>query len=262
MEYAFLFPLGIAVAAVAMSAGISGSAFWIPIYLLWLGLEPHVAFWLSLLTMLFGSGSGVVRNLRAGTVSSYLVVRYLAVAGPMTALGAVVSTRVRTRWLLVAFAAFVAAYGLKLLRDSLRRGGDAPAVHGRVHYVVGALAGLVHGGVATGGGVLLLPAILHHRRVRHHSEAVGSTVVLVFVLSILAVVFRTDSYLMTCQGECAARVASMLLFAAPGVVIGGQLGPRLSRRMPRRILRPYVGALLVLVGVLVGLRGFADSPPS
>lgn len=258
MEYAFLFPLGIAVAAAAMTAGISGSAFWIPIYLLWLGLEPQVAFWLSLLTMLFGFGSGVVRNLRAGTVSSYLVVRYLAVAGPATALGAVVSTRVRTRWLLLVFAAFVVTYGLKLVLDALRRNGGVAVAHDRVYYTVGVLAGLVHGGIATGGGVLLLPALLHHRRVGHHSEAVGSTVVLVFVMSILAVVFRLDSYLMTCQGECVSKVASMLLFAAPGVVIGGQLGPRLSRRMPRRILRPYIGVLLVLVGVLVGLRGFAN----
>ncbi len=255
MEYAFLFPLGIVVAAAGMSAGISGSAFWIPIYLLWLDLEPQVAFWTSLLTMLFGFGSGVVRNLRAGTVSSYLVARYLAVVGPATALGAVVSTRVRTSWLLLAFAVFVVAYGISLVWELVRHGAAEGEAHDRVYYPVGVLAGLIHGGVATGGGVLLLPAMLHHRRIRHHSEAVGSTVVLVFVISILAILFRVDSYLMTCQGECASNVFAMLLFAAPGVVIGGQLGPRLSRRMPRRHLRLYVGVLLVVVGVLVGLRG-------
>jgi branched-chain amino acid transport system substrate-binding protein len=255
VEYAFLFPVGIVVATVAMSVGISGSAFWIPIYLLWLSLEPRTAFWLSLLTMLFGFGSGVVRNLRAGTVNGYLVGRYLAVAGPATALAALGSRFVQASWLLRVFAVFVGVYGLRLIWKFVHHGEPPRRHHDNIHYGMAALAGLFHGGIATGGGIVLLPAMLDHKRIRHHSEAIGSTVVLVFILSILAIVCRVDSYLMTCLGGCQSNVLSMLLFAAPGVVVGGQLGPRISRFLPRRFLRLYVGVLLVVVAVLVGIRG-------
>ena len=59
-QYWVLFPIGVLVATIGTSSGISGSNFWIPIYLLAMGLEPRVAFWTSLLTMLFGFGSGAV----------------------------------------------------------------------------------------------------------------------------------------------------------------------------------------------------------
>ena len=37
-----------------MSTGVSGATLWVPVYLLWLKLDAPVAFWLGLLTMLFG----------------------------------------------------------------------------------------------------------------------------------------------------------------------------------------------------------------
>ena len=80
LEYWYLFPAGIAIAVCAMSTGIAGSNFWTPVYLLWMGLEPKVAFWVSLLTMLFGFGSGVYRNLRDRTFDAHLIGRYLLVA--------------------------------------------------------------------------------------------------------------------------------------------------------------------------------------
>ncbi len=46
----------------------------------------------------------------------------------------------------------------------------------------------------------------------------------------------------------------MIVFAAPGVVIGGQLGPRFARWLPRRYLRLWVGVLLTVVGALVAYR--------
>lgn len=92
-EYWFLFPVGIVVAVCAMSTSLAGSNFWTPIYLLWLALEPKLAFWVSLLTMIFGFGSGVYRNLRDRMIDWMLVGRYLAVAGPAALVGALLSAR-------------------------------------------------------------------------------------------------------------------------------------------------------------------------
>lgn len=260
LEYWFLFPVGIAIGALAMSAGVAGSNFWIPVYLLWLGLEPRLAFWVSLLTMLFGFGSGVVGNLRAGTIEWHLAGRYLWVAAPAAVAGAIASTRVSASWLLVAFAAFVLSYGSVMVWSFLRGAPEnlAPDTpREQIAWTVGGVAGFLQGAIATGSGTLLMPAILGHRRIRHHAEAVGSSVLLVFVLSLLAMVFRIDEPLLGTLREEAGDMVRILAFAGPGAAVGGQLGPWIARRLPRRYLRVYVGALLILVGLLVGLRALA-----
>ena len=174
LDYWFLFPTGIVVAGLAMSSGIAGSNFWIPIYLLWLALEPRVAFWVSLLTMLFGFGSGVVRNVREGTVAWGLVRRYLMIAAPAAVLGALLSTRIPIRQLLLAFASFVTLYGLWLLSEKLRRTAPGPP-HATIRWSTGALAGGLQGALATGSGTLLMPAMLDHEDVDRPATAVGST---------------------------------------------------------------------------------------
>ncbi len=265
LELWFLLPVGILIAVLGMSSGIEGSNFWIPVYLLWLALEPRTAFWVSLLTMLFGFGSGVVRNLRAGTVHWPLVRRYFALAGPAVIVGSLISSRMPVVWMLFAFAVFVALFGLSLIREFFKRQGAAleiaePTGHGRFYPLAGLVGGFLHGSIATGSGTLMMPALLDHRDIDHHSKAVGSAVVLAFGCALLAVFFRLDGHFLAGLVEQRREILRIMIFSAPGVVIGGQLGPRLAQWIPRRFLRLYVGALLCGVGVLVGLRGWNHLP--
>jgi len=82
LHYWFLLPVGVAIGALVMSAGVSGATLWVPVYLLWLKLDAPIAFWLGLFTMLFGFGSGVIRNVRDGTFDGVIVRRYLSIAIP------------------------------------------------------------------------------------------------------------------------------------------------------------------------------------
>ncbi len=256
MEFWYLLPTGIVIAALGMSSGISGSNFWIPVYLLWMQLEPRVAFWTSLLTMLFGFGSGVVRNLLAGTIDRVLLVRYAKIMAPATIVGALISPYLPTVALLLSFAIFAIAFALFVLWDT-RPGRPQPQPHERIFGTVAAVAGFLHGSIATGSGTLLLPCLLNHRRLGHHAAAVGTTVSLAFLCSVLSVSFRLDAELVHALLEHRELVGSMILFAAPGVVIGGQLGPIISQHLPRSWLRRYVAILLIGVGSLVALRALA-----
>ena len=258
MEFWFLFPVGLLVATISMSSGIAGSNFWIPIYLLWLALEPRVAFWVSLLTMLFGFGSGVIRNLIAGTVDTHLVKRYLAWVAPAAMVGAQASQHLQVRWLLLAFAALVSLYGLFLVREFFRASpNDEGIPDGEIFRWRGSLAGFLQGLIATGSGIVLLPLMLRHRRDAPPAVAVGSTVVLVFLASLVSVALRVDEELWRALLDHRLQIFQMIVFAAPGVILGGQLGPRLAQRLPRRLLRLYVGALLILVGSLITARALA-----
>lgn len=257
-EYWFLLPVGVAVATVGMSSGIASSNFWIPIYLLWLRLEPRLAFWVSLLTMLFGFGSGIYRNLRAGTVDRARIRRYLVLCVPAAVVGSLLSTRAPEAWLLLAFAVFALLYGLVLLL-SVRLFPRSPNAPGPgVSPSIGLVAGFLHGLIATGSGVLLTPALLRDRRIRRPADAVGSAVVLVFACSLVAVLFRLDAALLSTLDRQAGDLFRIMLFAAPGVVIGGQLGPRIAARLPRRALRRYIGVLLVGVSLLIGWRALGS----
>ena len=255
-EYWFLFPVGVALAICAMSSSISGSNFWTPVYLIWLQLEPKVAFWVSLLTMLFGFGSGVWRNLHDKTFNTFLIGRYLRVAAPATLVGALLAARLDATFLLAGFAVFALSYGAFLIWEFVRRDPNAasPAVHDRIYWGTGVVGGFFQGTIASGAGVFLMPTMLNHRQVKHHAEAVGSTVILVFACSLISVAFRVDRALFGTLIEHAGDIARMIAFAAPGVVIGGQLGPRLARWLPRPWLRLWVGVLLLAVGVLIGYR--------
>ncbi|MCG8461798.1 MAG: sulfite exporter TauE/SafE family protein [Holophagales bacterium] len=255
LEYWYLFPTGILVASLAISGGVSGSNFWIPVYLIWMGLEPRVAFWVSLATMLFGFGSGVVRNLRSGTVDGRLIGLYLCSSVPAAVLGAALSRDLPVRLLLIAFASFVLVYGLHILWAERRAGAGAqPPKHEKIFHLRSGQAGFLQGAIATGSGAVLLPCLLDHRRITHPATSVGSTVVLVFVLSLVSVLFRVDATLLEALVASRWQIASMLVFAAPGVVIGGQIGPRIAERLSRRALRRYVALLLLVVGALVAVR--------
>jgi hypothetical protein len=256
MEYWFLFPTGIVIATVAMSSGIAGSNFWALVYLLGVALEPRVAFWMSLLTMLFGFGSGVVGHWRTGTLDRGWVARYAPLVIPAAAVGAWLSTRLPIKSLLLAFAGFVLLYGLVLLREFFAGTPERPPRDG-IAWPGGLLAGFLQGVIATGSGITLLPLLLRQRGIANHATAVGTTVALVFLASLTSALARLDAVLWSALLESRAQVLAMISCAAPGVIIGGQLGPRLSHYIPRRYLRFYVGLLLLVVGSLLTLRALS-----
>lgn len=256
--YWYLLPVGLGVASVAMAVGISGSNFWLPLFLVALSLPPRIAFWMALATMTFGSGSGVVRNLRARTIDVRLAGRLLLLAGPAAAVGSLVSVHVPTAPLLVLFALIAALSGIRALlpkapTDSASE-SSRPERMGPL-WIASGIGGLLQGLVATGCGTVLLPALLEHRRAPA-PRLVGTSVLVVFVSAVTAGVARLDASMIAALQTRLHEVLGMLAFALPGVVLGGQLGPRVAQRLPRETLRRCFGVLLLLVAVLVIVRAF------
>jgi uncharacterized membrane protein YfcA len=86
---------------------------------------------------------------------------------------------------------------------------------------------------------------------------VGSTVVVIFVVNIVAVLFRLNSSFISVLALQAATIVQMMIWVAPGVFIGGQFGPTVARRLSPRQMKGYVGGLLIFVSVLMFIRAFA-----
>ena len=249
-----MFPVGLVIAVAAMSSGISSANFWIPVYLLWLRLDPRTAFWVSLLTMLFGFGSGVYRNLVDGTIHWPLTRRYLAVSLPAAVAGALLSGRLNADVLIALFSVYALIYGGFRVIRGVFPGKEPVRLHDRVFWGWGLVGGFLVGTVATGLGAVLFPLLAHHKKIVHHAQAVGSAIVVIFVCSFASLMFRLDHRLVTALGEDLPLISRILLFVIPGVLLGGQLGPRIAQKLPSRHMGIYVGFLLVFAGVLTFSR--------
>lgn len=252
-EYILLFPLGIAVAVIAMSTGISGSNFWVPINVIVLHVEPRTSFWLALFTMLFGFGSGVAKHLQQNTIRPSLVGRYLAWAIPGAIIGALIAPHLNTSSLLIAFGVFVGLYGARLLLVHRAFEGRNERITLSVVFVGGLLKGMI----ATGLGKLLLPRLLH-RPGLSHPEAVGTVVCIVFLTNVTAVIATLchKAFLVSLTDNW-EQLFSIMVIVAPAVIVGGQIGPRIPVLISEESLVKYVGTLLVTVSVFMILRGIA-----
>jgi len=260
LTYFYLLPLGIVVAILATSAGISGSNFWIPIYFLWLGIDPKTSFWLALLTMLFGFGSGAAKNVIQTTINWSIVKQYLKIAVPSAILGTLLVPFAPANLLLEIFGSFVIIYGVFLIfRFGLFYKKNESAVPDReekIYWIRAAIAGFLKGLIATGTGKIIMPCVLKHCKIQSPAEAVGTTVFIIFVVNLFAAVFRLTPNFISVLSEQENLIFTIMLWVAPGVIIGGQIGPVVARKFSERGIRFYVGILLVFVGLLIYLRAY------
>jgi uncharacterized protein len=282
-DYWYLLPVGFGIAVLAMSSGISAGNFWVPVYLLWARFEPPLAFWMTLATMLCGYGSGVARNLRQGTIDRGVIIQYLPLSVPAALVGGYLAPALNVSWLILLFGIFVLGYGVRMLVQATlstgqngsvglshgpklrasslcvggyRRGEGAKAGLGTemMGRVIGLLGGLLLGLITVGLGELLLPRLLAERKSLSPAEIVGSTVLVIFVTSLAAALVRLNGPFLGALSEQRAALLGAMLFAGPGVVLGGQLGPMMARHLDARALRWYVAIILLLVGLLMLLR--------
>ena len=282
-EYWYLLPVGCAIAVLAMSSGISAGNFWVPVYLLWARFDPPVAFWMTLATMLCGYGSGVMRNLRQGTLDRHIIIQYLPFTIPAAIVGGYLAPALNISWLVLLFGLFVLGYGVQMgvtllqgtVEASQRQGPDSTSPVGKKSGpfpltaaamspfralslwekvgvrdgVIALLGGILLGLITVGLGELLLPRLLTTRKSLSPAAIVGSTVLLIFVTSLAAALVRLNGPFLAGLNEQRSTVLGAMMFAGPGVLLGGQLGPRVAQRLPVHALRWYVAAILLLGGL-------------
>lgn len=250
--YPLLTPLGILIAVIAMSSGISGSNFWIPVNIGILGLDEKVGFWLALLAMLFGFSSGTIKHWKQNTIQFRLVRRYLVVSLPAAVLGSWSARNMDPKWLLFSFSGFVAIYEMKMILVEKPILPKSEIITDLIIFI----GGYLKGSISTGLGKLMIPRLMNSKEVSIPAEAVGTSVCVIFITNlvpVLMVVF--NQVLFETLKTNWEQIFSIMIFVIPGVIIGGQIGPILTKLMNRRQLLRYVGFLLVIVSIAMFSRG-------
>ena len=253
LSYWYLFPIGILIATIYTSTGISGANFWIPTYILVVKIDPLVAFWLSLVTVLFGSISGISAHWRYQNINYFITKKYLTVTIPFALAGAYFLRFVDPYWLLIVFGSFVIIYGFYYLFKALRVNIEAKK-HNKINYIMGSVGGFMVGMISVGLGKLILPDCISHNKINHHATAIGTTLLIVFITSVAAVLTRLNTDFLNSLKENLSQIINISLFALPGVIAGGQIGPKISRAIQSKGLKIYVSILLILIGVLMFYR--------
>jgi uncharacterized membrane protein YfcA len=274
--YWFMFPVAICVTTTASLCGIGGPALFTPILLLVfpaLGpdypLESAVAaFGAALLTQCFGFTSAFFGYFRRRLIDFRSALPFAAVGIPFGILGALIAHGTDGDTLKLCYGLLMLVLAAALFRRAAPLPPDAgasnadtapdmrrivdrlgieytyPRPRQRLGAVATATGALFTGMVSVGIGEVLMPQFI--KRHRMPVPVAAGTSVLVAILVVIACSATLVLGLIE-RGGLAAVPWHLVCYTIPGVVIGGQIGPRLQGRLNPNVMVKFIGGLFIAV---------------
>ncbi len=284
-QYWFMFPVAVCVATAAMLSGIGGAALFTPIFILLFPLlGPHyvldstvAAIGTALLTETFGFASGLIGYHLKKTIDLELAQRFLVVAVPTAIAGALAAHLIPGAILIACYALLVLGLAVvhvffeyegvpthleeeTVIEGTRRRIVDSAGREyvyrspqlgngGRVFTATGAF---LTGMVSVGIGEVIVPQLT--KRGVPVAVAAATSVAVVIVTAVSAS-FTLIAQLIR-EGGLDAVPWHLVMYTVPGVLIGGQIGPRLQGRISHRAMELAIAGLFVVLGIAMLLVAF------
>ena len=285
-RYWFMFPISMAVATTAMLSGIGGAALFAPIFLIifpLLGPEyvlagTAAAIGTALMTEVFGFSSGFVGYYRKKLIHFRSAFPFLMVAVPVSIVGALMLATLKDQE-----GVLKAAYALLMLslapiifrhhppQEMVTEDDDTFEGTGREPVSVAAADGQVYnfkkprqgaGGAATTGigafltgllGVGIGEVIMPQLVKRNHVPVPVAAATSVFtVIVVIAAASFTQVAALVAGGGANAIPWNLVAYTIPGVIIGGQIGPRLQGKISQRTMEKTIATLFAIIGLAMG----------
>jgi uncharacterized membrane protein YfcA len=276
--YWFMFPVSICVATAAMLSGIGGAALFTPIFILVLPmLGPEyplqstvAAIGTALLTETFGFTSGFIGYYRKQLIDFAIVIRFIKISVPVAIAGAFLAHYIPEAMLIAGYAALVLVLAVihvfvnhdpevldrpdrqgtpRTLTDANGRSYSYRIPH--VSIADGVYTGIgsfLTGMLSVGIGEVIVPQLT--KRGVPIAVSVAASVAIVIV----TVAFASFTLIgqVISEGGLAAVPWNLVMYSIPGVLIGGQIGPRLQGTISPRSMEHAIGALFfVLAGAML-----------
>ena len=275
-EYWFMLPAALANSTLAMASGIGGATFFSPLFILALRLPPEVAIGTALITELFGFGSGLVAYGRQKVIDYKLGLLMIAATVPLAILGTALAGVIEPDILKIVLGVGLAAVAISFLHaprkeevaklderaieearelgaDTCLTARDGEKICYRVDrkiqgMITAGVGGLFVGMISTGLGELNDYFLL--RRCKVPSRVGVATSVFVIAVTVLAASGSHVVHFVQAGPDTLLQVASIVIFTVPGVLVGGQVGPRIASRIPGRVMELSLGILFVAIALL------------
>ena len=269
--YWFMFPLAICVTTTASLCGIGGPALFTPIMLIILPMigpeyaltSAVAAFAAALLTQCFGFSSAFVGYYRRRLVDFRSALPFATIGVPLGIIGALIANLADDLLLKGVYGVLM----LGLAAVMLRKSDAAPAIpageetqlvdsdgqtyrYRKPRQGLGAaitgFGALLTGMVSVGIGEVLMPQLIKRHRLPVPVAAGTSVFVSILVVLASAATLVTGLIL---AGGVAAFPWNLVCYTVPGVLIGGQIGPRLQGRIDQAVLVYFIGGLFFTIGL-------------
>jgi len=268
----WLFPIAILIAAVAMTFGIGSAIFFSPFFVIVIGLEPEVAVAMGILVGVFAFGSGLAGYVRSRRVNYHLATRLLPFVAVFAFIGAFLGKALPSNVLQIALAIALFVLAVAFLgRERSVHFVDHPLHPTQEEYeeaswadwwqdvekkpflfVSSSMGGLVAGLVS--GGLGEVNAYNFIRRLKMDPAfAAGTSVFIIAITAITTTLFNL-SFFAAAGPQDLLIMAQIAVWAGPGVILGAQLGVRISKRIDRRKAFVALPVLFALVGIITLLN--------
>lgn len=238
------FPAGIGIASVASCVGIGGGILWMPFLILVMRIPPDSAVLTSLVIQTVGMGSGSFAYMRQRRVDLHLAFFLFLVTLPGIVTGAWLTSVMAPNHLelvLGILTLFTALLFVSASQKYLDEGSDKVPVKKAVRYSwMVALGAVASGMLSVSIGEWLIPLMRNKMSLRMRT-AVATSIVTIFGTCLAGTAIH---FSMAKHAEFA-----ILVYAVPGVLIGGQLGPRILEKTNDRRLKEVFIFLLTLIGI-------------
>lgn len=272
-ELWYLLPISIIIATIAMSSGIGGAVFFSPLFMLGLNMEPHIAIGASLATELFGFGSGLVAYFRARLIDFKLATSLLFFSVPGAILGTMYADLIPSLILKAIFAVGLVFIGYQMFASwrkeerekneesnerefAINHESELTDASGKVYrYTIcnknmgrsfAAIGGVFLGMISVGLAELQEYQLV--ARCKVPTPVAVATSIFVVVITVL-VASAGHFYEFAKEGPAVlGEVLSVIIFTIPGVVIGGQIGPRLQHVIPEDNMKVGISIAFLAIG--------------
>ena len=234
-------------AFIAGVLGAGGDILYVPLLLYGLpalagaGLPLHTVTALSLVGSLASTGSGGIAHHRAGRVDTSAMWPAWAALAIGALSGGILSRAVSPDVLLLAFAIVTTGAAVLLFRPAAEDADPHRRRRDPVAALLLAASGLLCGAVGVGGGFLIITVLLQRTGLPMHM-ARGTGLALTFFTAAPALAGKAVT------GQ--VLWAAVPFIVVPGLV-GAVIGARAGARLPGRVLRWGLAALVVVLSVRV-----------
>ncbi len=237
-------PAGIMIASVASSVGIGGGVLWMPFFLIIMGLHTKAAVLTSLLIQTAGMGSGAFTYVQQKEADLKLALFLMVVAIPGILAGAWFTKTLNPERLelILGLLTLTTAFWFVSTSQEYTNLGNSRVEIDRVYRYspVVMLMAMGSGMLSVSIGEWLIP-LLRNKLDLRMTNAVASSIVTIFGTCVVGAIVH-----LTLGSDVNWRV---LCWAVPGVIIGGQIGPRINAKINERMLKEIFIFLLTLVGI-------------
>ena len=239
--------LGLLIATLSSMIGLAGGAFMVPALVLIFGLATQKAVGVSLFAIMFMTISATAAYAIQGRIRYKVGLLLDTLDVPGAVLGAYITTLIASKWLAGMFGGllvFIASYIIlkKNSRAGVNSNHEFLGLNMRViiYCMIGSfVSGVVSAMFGIGGGVIDETVMIMMLGMSIHLSA-GTAMFGMAITTVAAVIPHWFF------GNISLDYAIPL---AIGCVMGGQIGPYLSKRTRASTLRKILGAVFVVIGL-------------